>query len=82
MEIALKGQKKIEHKEAKKKVFSRRTSCKVNVLFEIRLPPFQGLKLQSFFIRSASHHAIAEALSEQQVSQIYNLQSVPVPILK
>ncbi|MFH6993982.1 hypothetical protein [Flavobacterium sp. FlaQc-48] len=40
----------------------------VNVLFEMSLPPLQGLKLSSFFIHSASHHAIAKALSEQQVS--------------
>ena len=37
----------------------------LNLLFEIRLSPLQGLKLQSFFIHSASHHAIAKALSEQ-----------------
>ena len=41
-------------------------------LFEIKLPPLQGLKLQSVFIHSALHHAIANALSEQQVSNIYN----------
>jgi hypothetical protein len=50
----------------------------LNVLFEIRLAPLQGLKLQSFFIHSASHHAIAKALSEQQVSKTHGGRLAPV----
>jgi len=40
VEIALKGQKKIENKDSKKKVFTKEHS--VNMLFEIRLSPLQG----------------------------------------
>jgi len=55
---------------------------RINVLFKIRLSPFQGLKQQSVFIHSASHHAIAKALSEQKVVNTYKLENQICSICK
>jgi len=49
----------------------------MNVFFGIRLSPLQGLNTNRHSIHSASHYAIAKALSEQQVLNTYDFQSVP-----